>query len=1432
MDNNIENHVFDYQFLARSNSESGVFKANINAFYGPWTLNAFNNGDQIINEITNSIGCDISYIPMGLTIAVYQEDGGLKEYWWYGTRNKWVEKLGGNGSGSGSTPVQDMMQVYAANNYFNIPVNADRKCGSAVLRRTTTTTLQVIYNGNVLTQSQSDNFQIQLVGDSKFKINKYYDSTAGIFYIYLDFAASQDVMQVVEDQNISLVYKYEACSGIIPFSINTSKSSLAYLVNVTPESIYIPDTGVIPSIYIDVDAFDPYDNETHSLPDSVSVKAEYAHIQDDKYVRNEISILKIDTGTGMYLMDGDSQITIDGKTLSLQQVFSNTEFNEKYLKTGECVYINIFDEGVLQEKQEMRIVRSSSIIGPAIKQYDVSMQDEFITVPSSWVGKTDEKTIYNIKMRTRNIVSVSSIGEVSDVTIKNINCQQGTSSIYAITEDLDDTMTFKAALDSGKNIIGYYLNKLDGDQTITATVSFAINGKKYTDTVQSVIAQIENAAGDVYDLMCSNQSIGIDLNDDSETTKCNISFHINKMNNGVATAIPFSGTDYVFTKSTTVNVDQGINVQLLHTQSDLLTHGIENISISYSSDKTQLNLSFSVNEKKFNTFDLKFCLWVNGTIQDYGNIGMYANPKDGASYNIITNYDSFSVDSLGKMSKDTPNLTIRVDRILSGRVYNLTGASIDKGKINYDDKNAEFYFGYYNYGGTPATGGDFTDYYAKDTGEAAVDTITYDASTKTYSYNIYRNRYYVFGKNTNVAVADDGTVSLINKGFGISIYCKTESGFKLIGTKTIMASTPGAKGDSGESGTGGNTFKSIVFKRSKSKPNKPTGGSLQNPVPEGWSDGIPSGTDPIWASTRVFSSIAELQQPEWTEPYAVSDSDKIEFIFSSDVAPTTPKNIHPYVDDASWSKKADSSTIWMAISRYTNFAWSDWSIMKIKGEKGDTGEKGRDGVNGSQLRYLGTWNQTKCYCFQSCIAVKETLDNNTYKYDGKLYTDIAKPNELWSQNGIIYIDVVSIVKDGKERYFQATKNSCGVSPLTSSGNVNTGWEEAAHFGMLITDYMIAKVIDASKVSANEIIIKDTNNKIIGGMTNNISPTLPDKEEHLVFWTGSDGNDSVGKAGDSSKNAKFKVYDDGRISCTGINSEINGLATSTSEVVVELTDLPYVENDDGRYFYLDFTQYGPNILIKNTNTQITDELSNYSLAIDLPAYCFQGNVIKGNSSAAHAFSKLGIKESSSEYINAVYSYMNFVDKYKRTNVRIRANNISLPNPLRLRGCLTMQKTIGNQQSTGYNNPLTMVESYANLIDCSTGNAVDSVYTNTDSINNYYDMSYPYNTNQNSLIMSSNNNGTCIMDYPIYASSVYDESSSDSDDTVSFDLYFIPKVFSVNNQGSNIQNTASFSDVLSTMYRGVYWETHDVYHPASPEMIASTYDSAKKPSTYIK
>ena len=140
--------------------------------------------------------------------------------------------------------------------------------------------------------------------------------------------------------------------------------------------------------------------------------------------------------------------------------------------------------------------------------------------------------------------------------------------------------------------------------------------------------------------------------------------------------------------------------------------------------------------------------------------------------------------------------------------------------------------------------------------------------------------------------------------------------------------------DTGIVPQGPGVFKSIVFKRFSSRPSTPTGGSYLSPVPSGWSDGIPSGTEQIWISTRVFTSDGESPQTsEWTTPQMASDTPDIDFEYSSIV--TNPGN--PTDNPDNWSNAATENSIWMAVRKKSIGTWSSWEINKIKGETGAEG---------------------------------------------------------------------------------------------------------------------------------------------------------------------------------------------------------------------------------------------------------------------------------------------------------------------------------------------------------------------------------------------------------------------------------------------------------------------------------------------------------------
>ena len=140
--------------------------------------------------------------------------------------------------------------------------------------------------------------------------------------------------------------------------------------------------------------------------------------------------------------------------------------------------------------------------------------------------------------------------------------------------------------------------------------------------------------------------------------------------------------------------------------------------------------------------------------------------------------------------------------------------------------------------------------------------------------------------------------------------------------------------DTGIVPQGPGVFKSIVFKRFSSEPSTPTGGSYLSPVPSGWSDGIPSGTEQIWISTRVFTSDGESPQTsEWTTPQMTSDTPDIDFEYSWIV--TNPGN--PTDNPDNWSNAATENSIWMAVRKKSIGTWSSWKINKIKGETGGDG---------------------------------------------------------------------------------------------------------------------------------------------------------------------------------------------------------------------------------------------------------------------------------------------------------------------------------------------------------------------------------------------------------------------------------------------------------------------------------------------------------------
>lgn len=139
-----------------------------------------------------------------------------------------------------------------------------------------------------------------------------------------------------------------------------------------------------------------------------------------------------------------------------------------------------------------------------------------------------------------------------------------------------------------------------------------------------------------------------------------------------------------------------------------------------------------------------------------------------------------------------------------------------------------------------------------------------------------------------------------------------------------------------EGGSGQGVFKSIVFARSATAPATPTGGSYLNPIPEGWSDGVPSGTEILWMSTRVFTSNGESPQESlWTMPQRATSGDGVQYLWStSQSKPAAPDSGS---ESTEWTATTDSSWIHLASSSGTGSGSISYSVDPYEGSGTRTG---------------------------------------------------------------------------------------------------------------------------------------------------------------------------------------------------------------------------------------------------------------------------------------------------------------------------------------------------------------------------------------------------------------------------------------------------------------------------------------------------------------
>lgn len=246
----------------------------------------------------------------------------------------------------------------------------------------------------------------------------------------------------------------------------------------------------------------------------------------------------------------------------------------------------------------------------------------------------------------------------------------------------------------------------------------------------------------------------------------------------------------------------------------------------------------------------------------------------------------------------------------------------------------------------------------------------------------------------------------------------------------------GHDGAAGKDGISPNTsFKSIVFIRTNSTPETPIGGSYSNPVPDGWSDGVPNGDEQIWMSTRIFSSDGkDPQQAEWTKPAMASDNAYMDYEFSSVDNPGIPSKLTPVSPETNlnWSNEADETTIWMAMREVANGDYapnSAWKILKIKGEKGE---------DGTSLNVKGSLNDV------SQLPSSGNTVGDAYLIGGDLY---VWDGDSWENAGKIQGPAGAPGTNGKTPYIHIKYSNDGGLTFTS----NNGEDPGNYIGMYV-DY--------------------------------------------------------------------------------------------------------------------------------------------------------------------------------------------------------------------------------------------------------------------------------------------------------------------------------------------------------------------------------------------
>lgn len=263
------------------------------------------------------------------------------------------------------------------------------------------------------------------------------------------------------------------------------------------------------------------------------------------------------------------------------------------------------------------------------------------------------------------------------------------------------------------------------------------------------------------------------------------------------------------------------------------------------------------------------------------------------------------------------------------------------------------------------------------------------------------------------------------------------------------------------------TFISTIFKISKGTPNKPVGGTYDNPVADstGWSESIPerdntNHTYPLWSSSKQFASDGSLNKNDWSTPIQMSDTFDFEVIYSNYENPNDPT-----IDDFSksrngeinkkwkdsnpqWSDDGNTGSIWMATTKMNNGTWSNWVISKIKGEQGPKGEQGENGKLGKVTYPDGLYNENKLYILDEVKTPYVICSDENYY----MLKSIPDNKKYWAESRKYYNSGHNTTGKDVYKYISVVPDDYNTSTRTSiknyeqvigcnNDNFNDKWDE-------------------------------------------------------------------------------------------------------------------------------------------------------------------------------------------------------------------------------------------------------------------------------------------------------------------------------------------------------------------------------------------------------